>query len=149
MGALATGSDEIMNDHLSSPASGAEPAPATLDPRGLDAIRTLDPERHCRLVEEAVTIYLDDAPVRMEQMAAGLHSGDAEALRRAAHTLKSASANMGAERLAAQCNELESGARDGDLHVCASLLAAAQQEYGRVAAALRQVPEMRADHVTP
>lgn len=137
----------MMDDPLSQPPGGAEPAAEALEPRALDALRMLDPVRQRRLVAAVVAIYLDDAPLRLEQMAAGLGCGDADALRRAAHALKSASANVGARRLAGYCREIEAGAPRGNMPMCRSLFAAAQEEYRRVAAALREIPEMTGDHV--
>jgi HPt (histidine-containing phosphotransfer) domain-containing protein len=50
-----------------------------------------------------------------ESRRGGLDSGDAEAVRRAAHTLKSNAATFGATDLADLCAEVESRARAGDL----------------------------------
>jgi HPt (histidine-containing phosphotransfer) domain-containing protein len=44
-----------------------------------------------------------------------METGDAESLRRAAHTLKSSSANVGATCLSEICREIEGKSRDGNL----------------------------------
>ena len=48
-------------------------------------------------------------------METGARAGDTEAVRRAAHTLKSNAATFGATALADRCRALESAAKDGDL----------------------------------
>jgi HPt (histidine-containing phosphotransfer) domain-containing protein len=72
----------------------------------------------------------------MAQVRAAADAGDAEALRKAAHGLKSSSANVGAERLAALCNELELLGRSGTVAGAPGLLQQAIDELARVVAAL-------------
>ena len=127
-----------------SAAPPAEPATA-LDPHGLEAIRALDPSGRSGLLAKVVGRYLEDAPARLEQMRVGIQAGDAAALAKAAHTIKSASAQLGAERLAALCKELEAMARGGSVGD-ASLLELAGKEYERVAAALHQVLDPKMEH---
>ncbi|WP_291994557.1 response regulator [Candidatus Accumulibacter sp. ACC003] len=95
--------------------TGAGPAPAAttaasaepINPRALEAIRQLPGANGALLVEKIIAAYLADAPARFAQLQAAAEAGDAAALRRAAHALKSSSANVGAEKLAALCKELE------------------------------------------
>ena len=54
---------------------------------------------------------------------------DADELRRAAHTLKSNGATLGAERFSALCRELEQRARDGDLEGASELVDRIEREY--------------------
>ncbi len=56
---------------------------------------------------ELIEAYVQDSQALTEAMQNALAGGDDEALRRAAHTLKSNSASVGATRLAALCRELE------------------------------------------
>ena len=69
-------------------------------------------------------------------MRAAADAGDADALRKAAHSMKSSSANVGAERLARLCTDLEvigcSGKSDG----APPLLEDVEGEFARVVAAL-------------
>lgn len=64
-------------------------------------------------LRELVDTYGDDAPVQVEQMRQGLAGGDMALVHRAAHTLKSNSASLGATGLAELCLEIEEAARDG------------------------------------
>jgi len=58
-------------------------------------------------VNKVIGANLADAPPRIAQLRVAADACDAEALRQAAHALKSSSANVGAEQLAALCKELE------------------------------------------
>jgi HPt (histidine-containing phosphotransfer) domain-containing protein len=64
-------------------------------------------------------------------------NADAYALQVAAHTLKSASANLGAVSLAGMCKELEMTGRSGAVAGACETLAVLEQELDRVNCALR------------
>jgi HPt (histidine-containing phosphotransfer) domain-containing protein len=85
---------------------------------------------------ELVGTFLDDAPVQLAALRDALGEGDAEAARRAAHTLKSNGATFGADGFSETCRGLEELARDGALGGAAELLPRAEREYTAVAEAL-------------
>lgn len=58
-------------------------------------------------LEELLQDFFEDSYHQLWQMEEALTAGDADRLRRAAHTLKSNSANFGATRLAESCKTLE------------------------------------------
>jgi CheY-like chemotaxis protein/HPt (histidine-containing phosphotransfer) domain-containing protein len=87
-------------------------------------------------IRELIDTYLSDAPELFAQMRGALTSGDAETFRRAAHSLKSNSASLGALVLSAQAKELEFMGKAGTLEGAAAKIAAADVEYARVKAAL-------------
>ncbi|HPP46535.1 MAG TPA: Hpt domain-containing protein, partial [Accumulibacter sp.] len=70
-----------------------------------------------------------------------VQEGDADGLRKAAHGMKSSSANVGAEALAALCKELELIGRAGTVDGADELLVQAEQELRQVLAALDRQPE--------
>jgi len=83
-----------------------------LDVRALDSLRESiggDQEFFAELIHE----FLHDAPSLIESLRAAAVSRDAEAARRAAHTLKSHGATFGVRRLEAACRTVESSAQDG------------------------------------
>ena len=73
-------------------------------------------------VLELVHAYLADGPAQVEAIEAAVAAEDAAALVRPAHTLKSSSATVGAQRLAAASRELEMAGRSGSV----GLVSAAQ-----------------------
>ena len=114
----------------------AEVADSPLDARTLDGIRALQREGTPDLLRKIVDLYLSAAPGQIEQLHAAVQQGDAGAALRAAHGLKSSSANVGALALAACFKELEQMGRAGSTAGMAARLADADNEYTRVAQAL-------------
>lgn len=66
-------------------------------------------------LSDLVAEYRDDGAIRVADMRTALVAGNAEDLRRAAHTLKSSSASLGANNLAEACRAVEAAAREGQL----------------------------------
>ena len=66
-----------------------------------------------------------------------LASGDTEALRRAAHSLKSNAATFGATRLLALARQLEEQGKSAELAGSSPFLAATRAEFASVEDALR------------
>lgn len=91
----------------------APPPGAKLDPRALDQIRALDRPGSPSMLGKVIQVYLTTTPQLLTAMRAGMEQRDAEAVRQAAHSLKSASANLGATGLAERCRTLEAQARAG------------------------------------
>jgi signal transduction histidine kinase/DNA-binding response OmpR family regulator len=88
-------------------------------------------------VEEVIEEFLADAPGLVEAMRAGLDVGDADGVRRAAHTLKSNGSTFGARGLAALSAALEVSAKDGDLSDGERAVDGIAEELARVDEALR------------
>ena len=72
------------------------------------------------ILPELVDQFIANGHQLIEQMRSALAQGQADDLRRAAHTLKSTAATFGARDLAEAARELETRARDGDLAVAAA-----------------------------
>ncbi len=66
-------------------------------------------------VDELIDTFFDDATVQLEAMRQAAASGDAAAMVRPAHSLKSTSANVGATTLADLCRSLEADGRAGSV----------------------------------
>jgi HPt (histidine-containing phosphotransfer) domain-containing protein len=108
-----------------------------LDASVIQSLRELGGEDDPGLLVELIDLYLADAPQRMCEIENALATGDWKLLGRAAHTLKSASANIGALSLSALCRELEYKARSGDAQHCGSLFKSSAASLARVQDALR------------
>ena len=120
-------------DTLPPAAQMAERSPPVLDGGVLGELReVLGPE-----VDRIVTVYLEDAPRLIAQLERAVASNDPIALRVAAHTLKSSSANVGATTLSEAARDLEHGARDGTLANPGSAVARIVGEFAQVRAALQ------------
>jgi signal transduction histidine kinase/DNA-binding response OmpR family regulator len=112
--------------------TGEEP----INRRALDAIRALMGPSGDALARKVIRTYLDDMPAGLARMKAAATSGDAEELRRVAHSMKSSSANVGAERLSRLCKALETIGAAGTVEGSLPLLVEASGELELVVAAL-------------
>ena len=112
-------------------------AAAPVDGRLLDQLRdTVGGDDD--FLEEVLQTYLKDGAAQLATMKRALTARDAAALGRAAHSLKSNSAGVGATHLAALCAELEARMRSGELEGSAGEIARVETEFGRVAGALER-----------
>ena len=68
-------------------------------------------------------------------------NGDSELLRRAAHSLKSSSGNVGAKRLYALLREFEGLGRDGGIEAARARLDELRHAFARACAELRALRE--------
>ncbi|WP_077002784.1 Hpt domain-containing protein [Variovorax sp. KK3] len=85
-------------------------------------------------VQELLQTFFEEAPVMLSELREAREAGDAEAFRRAAHSLKSNSLTFGASGLAEMARELELAGLPAATSPDA--LATLQAEYERAAAAL-------------
>jgi len=88
-------------------------------------------------LRELVGSYLDSTPGLFAAMRQAVTTGDGAGLQRAAHTLKTGSASMGALALAAQCKQLEEKGRSGELDGAEANIDIAAAAYEDVARTLR------------
>lgn len=114
-----------------------QPQPAILDEEVLDELRA-SVEGDRAFVVELVEAYLSDGATHVAEVEAAVSAGDAAALVRPAHTLKSSSATVGALRLAGLARELEVLARSGAMDARApERLPPLREAWEAAAAALR------------
>ena len=110
-------------------AAPARPAaPLLLDTEILDDLHAMLGDEVDRLVD----VFLDDTPrliAALENAAAG---PDYDALRDAAHSLKSSSANLGAMSLSAAAKRVELAAREKSIERPAVAVALIANEFARV-----------------
>ena len=110
---------------------------ATLDPVVIDELLASVGGDHAFVVE-LINAYLSDAPIQLRAIDEATAAGDADALVRPAHTLKSSSATLGLSRLAAAARELEMAGRSGALDATVGeAVAAIHGDWDAGTAALR------------
>ena len=109
---------------------------ARLNPDCLAKLEALQRPGTPSVLARVISIYLDSAPALLRQMETAITENDVESLHAAAHSLKSASANLGADALAAMCRELETLDAGSGVDAASALLAAMQTEYTAVETAL-------------
>ena len=109
---------------------------SALDQQAITELCKLQMEGEPDIVRELGGMFLERTPARIGAMKEALARGDAEALKREAHNLKSSSANLGAMRLSGFCKDLEILGRSGDLQGAQELMDKALMEFERVRTAL-------------
>jgi CheY-like chemotaxis protein len=89
-------------------------------------------------VVEMIDLFLDLAPKKIADAAAALASGNVDAIRQAAHSLKSASANLGADALFAAAARAERAAAQEQVDILPALVSGMEQTFARVKTSLEQ-----------
>jgi len=89
------------------------------------------------LIRELVDVFCEDAEESFKRFMEYAEAGDAYALSREAHRVKSGAANMGALHLATLCNEVEHLAEAGNMVTAKLRLLEIQDELPRACAGLR------------
>jgi CheY-like chemotaxis protein/HPt (histidine-containing phosphotransfer) domain-containing protein len=136
-------------DHLTLVASARPPEPVAtvaptpvplptepIDDAVLNNLAQLQREGRPDIVNRVITLVLESAPALLKDLKDGAAKGDTAVLHRASHTLKSASANVGAALLSAHCRELEAMARLGPVPDAAARVEAIAADYQQAQAAL-------------
>jgi CheY-like chemotaxis protein len=94
-------------------------------------------------VRGLVQAYLHDGDARLLALRVAADRKDATEVGKLAHSLKSASANVGAKILSAEAKAVEQDARNGTLSDPDARVATLEKLYAQTAAALRQKFELR------
>jgi hypothetical protein len=119
-----------------SPAIGGRTLDA-VDFGVIEVLRGLEVRRPGTL-KRLVGTFVAKAPECLAQMEESVATADWQTLERLAHDMKSDSGNLGARRLSALCDDLQTAARDGaGPERCVELVPRIEAEFGSVREALR------------
>jgi len=120
-----------------------EPAVETdigpVNPETMEQLRGMDDDGS--FLNRIIAAYLEKSPADIEQLRAGLNNGDPEAVRKAAHSFKSSSYNLGANGLAELCKQLEETGKSGELSCAGELCRKVETEYQAVQSELIKIRE--------
>ena len=119
----------MLNDEVRTSSSERSPA-SILDDEMIAQLRDLG------MLEEIGRCFLDEGPKFIAELGAAIHRHDAPALHRTAHTLKGASAAMGARRIKTGSLQLEQMGRSGTLEGADELLTQMEHDFKELAYAL-------------
>ena len=95
--------------------------------------------RDGEFLTELIETYFADTPQLFTTMHKALSDGNSEEFRRAAHSLKSNSANFGATDLSKKAKALEEMGKSGELAQAEGSLTDAETEYTKVKTALETI----------
>jgi len=115
-----------------APAAPAEPAAVVFDQAAL-LERLMNDQEMARLI---VSTFLQDVPEQLKVLRSCLAAGDAPGVQLRAHTIKGASANLGAEALRAVALEMEMAAKAGNLAGAPAQLAKLEIQFVRLQQAI-------------
>lgn len=104
-----------------------------LDKGALDELKRLMGDEFSLLIDT----FESDSALRIEAIAEAVASGNADEIRRAAHSFKGSAGNMGAVALTEHCRRLEDLANSGSIEGAETLLQQITAEYTQVKAALQ------------
>ncbi|MFC5459207.1 response regulator [Massilia niabensis] len=107
----------------------------------LEKIRALSQLGGDALVQKVIAAYVGDTPRQLQALHRAVDGQDADTVRRVAHSLKSASANVGADTLARLCKDLEHLGRSASVIGAADLLSDMEQEFQAVQHSLNAMLE--------
>jgi HPt (histidine-containing phosphotransfer) domain-containing protein len=115
------------------PDSPASPGiSAALDAESIARLRALAEASEPSLLDQIFTAFLQDSAERIRTLRDALSGSDPELIRRAAHALRGASANVGALQMADVARRLEGiGDKNGE-NSAAELIDELEGEFGRV-----------------
>jgi len=103
-----------------------------LDPAVIESLRELTPPGEPDVLNEVLTIFLQEVPPRLERLRTFLAAGNIVEVQRAAHSLKGSAGNIGARALHDICRQVDDKGRAGDLSGLAPLVAALTLEFDKV-----------------
>ena len=109
---------------------------ADLDNAALNNIRALQKDGSNAILTKIINMYLTNSPKLLEKLQEAAATGNGELLRASAHTLKSASANLGAKKLAELCQQLEVLGGDDKASEAVATLGIVEYEFEAVCNAL-------------
>ena len=110
-----------------------------LDPDRLGMLRKLESKTGRDLLGQLLNLFLEQTPVRIEQMRQGFAANDLDAVVGPAHSMKGSCVNLGVNRLGQLSSDLEEAARAGDLAMSQGLFEQVQAEYEKVSMAMGAV----------
>jgi HPt (histidine-containing phosphotransfer) domain-containing protein len=125
---VKTGSRKPENDEQSSRVSSIKSQIPVFDKAGM-LDRLMDDEDLARMIVEG---FLKDIPLQITALKGYLETGDATGIERQAHSIKGASANVGAERLRAVAFEIEKAAMTGDLNAARIHMPELEEQFERL-----------------
>ncbi len=120
--------DEPAPEPVEQPARDAEPQTSPLDEETYGMLREMGREDPAFL-QELLDTFLMDSGGFILSLEEQVESGDAEALRETAHSMKGSSGNLGALELMEACRALETCGKEGRVEEAAALLDAVKREY--------------------
>ena len=111
-------------------------AAEVLDRRVLDQLSNVRTNGKPEMLARVINLYLVESPKLIQKLKHAAGAGDAPQIERSAHSLRSCSANLGANTLSRYCEDIEASARRADTEEARKILAKIETEHTCVQRAL-------------
>jgi len=140
----ARGAYDFDNSQSHSSAAENPETPASLaddsllDIDTLNSIRALQSPQSPNILEQLFEIYRSNAPELIEKLSSSIEDENFGSIRDSAHSLKSASGNIGARRMFELCAKLEEMGRDEEIAGASKLLLDIKHLFPKVCELLEQ-----------
>jgi CheY-like chemotaxis protein/HPt (histidine-containing phosphotransfer) domain-containing protein len=124
-----------------APADGAVPTAPTVPAIDHEVLARLQADLgdDPTIIVELIDLFLQDTPMLLAELRQALAAGKVDVVQRTAHTLKSTSASLGAQPLAACCYKLEETAHAARLDQGATHLSEIEAAYEQAEQALQHI----------
>ena len=119
--------------------SAAPQTPAVINLAAVELLRELDNRGGLDFARKLFQAFLKTADASIAGIEAAIAASDLDALRRAAHALKSSTAILGAESLSSCYRDLERFSREGKLDAAQGLLDRVRHEHQRAVARMHEL----------
>jgi HPt (histidine-containing phosphotransfer) domain-containing protein len=110
-----------------------------LSPEVLVRLRALEEVTEPSLVRQIFASFLKDGAERIGILKSAMEAGDNELLRKTAHALRGASANVGAMHMAEIAQQLEALGKSSTISGTAALIEEVETEFKRVRAEISEL----------
>ena len=124
-----------------SVAQAASPKTPAINPATLEALREFDPHGSGGFAAELLQTFLTMAQPGLRSVENAVLAADSKALAAAAHTLKSAAANVGAQTLSDFYGQLELLGREQKVNAAPALLDPLRQAHEQAVARIHEILE--------
>jgi signal transduction histidine kinase/DNA-binding response OmpR family regulator len=125
----------LPREYPTEPASAPESA---IDSDVLQAFREAMGDAASECLAQLIEVFLEETPNLVQAIETAAARGDATAMQRSAHALKSSSASLGAMTLSQYCQNLEAMGRSNMLATASEVASQLEAEYKRVELELRE-----------
>ncbi|MBI5686543.1 MAG: Hpt domain-containing protein [Verrucomicrobia bacterium] len=122
---------------METPDHAGQEKPA-VDAAAIERLRDIG-DGDMAFLKDVFSAFESDTAQRLVAMRQTLAAGDLTGLKRAAHTVKGSSLNVGASNLASSSLQLEQMAGSGKLEGAAELIGRIEEEFKRVTVELRNI----------
>jgi HPt (histidine-containing phosphotransfer) domain-containing protein len=106
--------------------------PPAFDPEIIASLREQSETDGPDFLKELLDLFLEDAPLKLDDFDAAIRCGNADWLMRSAHDLGGSAGNVGAAGLSALCRQVELQARSGRLEGAEAGVMRIRDEYDAV-----------------